>query len=49
MLGHKLYFYGEIWINIPNYPCFSFLSGALGIVVCPEIVSVYLKIENYII
>ena len=31
MLGHKIYFYGEIWLITLNYPCYLFLSGALPV------------------
>ena len=29
MTGHRLCFYGEIWLIIRKLPCYSFLSGAL--------------------
>ena len=29
MMGHKIYFYEEIWLIIPKYPCYSILSDCL--------------------
>ena len=29
MMGHKICFYGEIWIISLNYACYPFLSAAL--------------------
>ena len=30
MMGHKICFYGEIWLIIPKFPGYPFLSGAMA-------------------
>ena len=36
MMGHKIFFYGEIWLLIPKLSLYSFLSGALSYSVDPD-------------